>query len=160
MVLDEFTLKLAHFVQHLRKDRLNPEKILEIFADRDAVLQRHKRNPGTLSLLPSIEHRVRTIAEPLKETYADLEWEYEFYYRDVSGFAHMSGWGMVLSMSGETVQSSPRTGYYAVLCNGLWLFRILKCWNRTFRRIADDTLNDWLTEWAKRAGISENSLKI
>ena len=156
IVLDEFTLKLAHFVQHLRKDRLNPERMLEIFADRDAVLQRHGRNPGTLSLLPSIEHRVRTIAEPLKETYADLEWEYEFYYRDVSGFAHMSGWGMVLSMSGETVQSSPRTGYYAALCNGLWLFRILNCWNRTFRRIADDTLNDWLTEWAARTDIPES----
>jgi hypothetical protein len=158
MVLDEFTLKLAHFVQHLRKDRLNPEQILEIFADRDAVIQRHGRGPGALSLLPSLEDRVRTIAESLKERHPNLEWEYESYYRDVSGIAHMSGWGLVLSMSGETVRSSPRTGYNAVLCNGLWIFRILNCWNRTFRRIADDTLNDWLTEWAKRAGISESKL--
>lgn len=158
MVLDEFTLKLAHFAQHLRED-LNPEQILKISTDRDAVLRHHGRGPGALSLLPSVEDRVRTIAELLKERHPNLKWEYEFYYRDVSGIAHMSGWGLVLSMSGETVQSSPRTGYNAVLCNGLWIFRILNCWNRTFRRIADDTLNDWLTEWAKRAGISENRLK-
>lgn len=155
MVLDEFTLKLAHFAQHLREDR-DPEQIMKIFTDRDAVLRQHGRGPGALSLLPSVEDRVRTIAEPLKERHPNLEWEYEFYYRDVSGIAHMSGWGLVLSMSGETVQSSPRTGYNAVLCNGLWFFRILNCWNRTFRRIADDTLfNDWLTNWAKRAQIQE-----
>lgn len=158
MVLDEFTLKLADFVQHLRKDRLNLEQILEIFADRDAVLRRHRRNPGTHSLLPSFKRRVKTIAEPLKKTHSNLEWEYESYYRDVSGFAHMSGWGLVLSMSGKTVQPSSRTGYNAVLCNSLWLFRILNCWNRTFRRIADDTLNDWLTEWATRADISKSKL--
>lgn len=154
MVLDEFTLKLAHFAQHLHED-LGPEQILKIFADRDAVLRRHERGPGTLRLLPHIEHRVGTIAETLKETYPNLKWEYEFYYRDVSGFAHMSGWGLVLSMSGEAVQASPRTGYNAVLCNSLWLFRILNCWNRTFRRIADDTLNDWLTEWTARADESK-----
>lgn len=157
MVLDEFTLKLAHFAQHLRED-LGPEQILKIFADRDAVLRQHGRGPGALSLLPSLEDRVRTIAESLKESHPNLGLEYESYYRDVSGIAHMSGWGLVLSMSGETVQSPPRTGYNAVLCNGLLIFRILTCWNRTFRRIADDTLNDWLTEWAKRAGISESQL--
>ncbi|ALA57795.1 DUF5677 domain-containing protein [Nitrospira moscoviensis] len=159
---DEFALKQAHFLEALGPDRndVRPERREEIIRERDEALKRHKRGPGTLQLLPSLQERVRSLAEPLKETVPNLEWEYEFYYRDVSGFAHPSGWGTALSLSGSddsipTVECSPRVGYNAVMLNGGWLFRILRCWNRKFRIVSEDTVNEWHREWAARSRVAE-----
>ena len=112
-----------------------------------------------MHLLPSLEERVREIATPLKGIHPHLQWEYDFYYRDVSGFAHPSGWGLVLSLSGEanevpTVEASTRNGYNALFCNGGWFFRILKGWNAVFKRFPEKVVNDWENEWAGNAGIA------
>lgn len=160
LVLDEFALKQAHFMESLGEDRegIALERSKEILQERDKVLSHYAKRPGTLHLLPKLEERVRAIATPLKEQYPHLEWEYNFYYRDVSGFAHPSGWGVVLSLSGNPdevpmVEASVRNGYNAVFCNGGWLFRILKCWNAVFNRVLGDRVKEWEKEWAVRAGI-------
>ncbi|MDE3242009.1 MAG: hypothetical protein KGO52_04715 [Nitrospirota bacterium] len=161
LLLDEFALKQAHFLEQLGQDRdeIRPEQREGMLRERDAVLRRHGRGPGTMSLLPRLEERVRVIVGPLRATYPNLNWEYEFYYRDVSGFAHPSGWGLILSLQGDVdevpmVEASPRSGYNAVFCNATWFVRILKRWNMIFRRISDDTLQKWLNEWGARAGLA------
>ena len=81
----EYSLKMAYFLDQLGEERddVRPERREEILRERDEVLDRHKRRPGTLQLMPSLKDRVQSLAEPLKETVPNLEWEYEFYYRDV-----------------------------------------------------------------------------
>jgi len=160
ILLDEYALKSAHFLDMLgdvRKE-VRPEKQAEIYKERDEALKRNSKGPGTLRLLPTLEERVRSLAEPLKSTVPHLVWEYEFYYRDVSGFAHPSGWGIVLSLSEAedgipTVESSPRVGHNAVNLNGGWFFRILRCWNRIFKMVSDETIDEWQKEWMIASGI-------
>jgi len=161
LVLDEFSLKQAHFIELLGEDGegARTERREEILRERDEILRRYGRGPGTLHLLPKLEERVRAIATPLKEEHPNLEWEYDFYYRDVSGFAHPSGWGLVLSLSGDPdevpmVEASVRNGYNAVFCNGGWFFRILRCWNAVFKRVPEDIVKNWEKEWAVKAGIA------
>jgi hypothetical protein len=156
---DEYALKQAHFLEALGMDRddVRRERRDEIIRERDEALKRHGRRPGTLQLLPSLQERVRSLAEPLKKTVPNLEWEYEFYYRDVSGFAHPSGWGTALSLTNSedsvpTVECSPRVGYNAVMLNGGWFFRILRCWNRRFRIVSEDTVDECHREWIERSG--------
>jgi len=164
LFFDEYSLKMAHLIDLLGNDGkdINPKDRIEIYKERDEALKRHKRGPGTLGLLPSLEERVKALAEPLKHAHPNLVWEYDFYYRDVSGFAHPSGWGTALSLSSKgddvpMVESSPRIGYNAVNLNGAWLFRILQCWNREFRILASGTIDDWQREWAQRSGHIEES---
>jgi len=157
---DEYFLKMAHFLDQLdtERDDVRPERREAIFRERDEVLDRHNRGRGTLQLLPSLQDRVQSLVEPLKGIIPNLEWEYEFYYRDVSGFAHPSGWGTALSLvnsvdSTPTVECSPRTGYNAVSLNGAWFFRILRCWNRTFLPVSNETIETWHREWVLASGI-------
>ncbi len=161
LLLDEFILEHAHSLDLLGEDGkgVRTEKREEILKERAEVLRRHSKGPGTLHLLPKLKERVREIATPLKEEHPNLQWEYDFYYRDVSGFAHPSGWGLVLSLSGDPdevpmVEASVRNGYNAVFCNGGWFSRILKCWNSVFKRIPEDIVKDWEKRWAVKAGIA------
>ncbi len=160
VVVDEFVLKQAHLLDLMgdTRNEVRAERQEEIARERAEVLKRHGKGVGTIGLLPSLQERVRGIAEPLRSEHPNLEWEYEFYYRDVSGFAHPSGWGFVLSLqSGQdevpVVEASPRNGYNAVFCNGGWFFRILKCWNVVFGKIPSDQIKEWERVWAQQAGI-------
>jgi hypothetical protein len=160
LLVDEYAIKAAHFLDALGSDGqdVRPERWEEIYKDRDEALKRHSRNPGTLSFMPSLKQRVEALIEPLKRTVPNLNWEYGFYYRDVSGFSHPSGWGIVQSLSSvegsiPTVEASPRIGYNAVMLNGGWFFRILRCWNRTFKVVADDTIDIWHREWMAKSGL-------
>jgi hypothetical protein len=151
---------MAHFLDQLgtERDDIRPERREAILRERDEVLDRHKRGCGTLQLLPSLQDRVQSLVGPLKGTILNLEWEYEFYYRDVSGFAHPSGWGTALSLvnsvdSTPTVECSHRTGYNAVSLNSAWFFRILRCWNRTFLLVSNETIETWHREWVLASGI-------
>jgi hypothetical protein len=159
---DEYSLKLAHFLDLLgtERDDVSPERREEIYREREEVIKRHSRGPGTLRLLPTLEERVKDLAEPLKGKVPNLIWEYDFYYRDVSGFAHPSGWGIALSLSNPKdsvpiVEPSSRVGYFAVLLNGNWFFRILKCWNTTFKVVPDETIEQWHREWVIKSGVME-----
>ena len=139
---------------------MRPERREEIIRERDEALKRHGRGPGTLQLLPSLHERVRSLAEPLKKAVPNLESEYEVYYRDVSGFAHPSVWGTALSLNDSedsipTVECSPRVGYNAVMLNGGLFFRILRCWNRRFRIVSEDTVDEWHREGIERSGIGD-----
>lgn len=162
LLVDEYVLKMAHFLDVLGKGAgdVRPEKRLEIYREREEALKRHSRGPGTLSLMPPLNQRVGDLVEPLKRTVPNLMWEYDFYYRDVSGFAHPSGWGIVLSLSGRedsvpTVEASPRVGHNAVMLNGGWFFRILRCWNRTFKVVPDEAIDTWHKEWMLKSGLIE-----
>ena len=159
---DEYALKQAHFLEALGADRddVRRERREEIIRDRDEALKRHGRRSGTLQLLPSLQERVRSLAEPLKNIFPNLEREYELYYRDVSGFAHPSGWGTALSLTESedsipTVECSPRVGYNAVILNGDWIFRILRCWNKRFQIVSEETVNEWHREWVERSGVGK-----
>lgn len=154
LFMDEYFLKSAHFLDLMDE---HPEEVLpeireEIYRDRDEVLKQHSRGIGALSLLPPLEERVTSLTEPLKSREPNLEWEYQFYYRDVSGFAHPSGWGMAQSISNPNgtipvVEPPNRIGINAVYLNGAWFFRLLKCWNRSFKVILDKTVEEWREEW-------------
>jgi len=160
LLLDEYSLKMAHFLDLLGKDRedVNVERREEIYKERDSVLKRYSRGAGTQGLLPSLEKRVESLAESMKSTVPNLVWEYQFYYRDVSGFAHPSGWGITLSLSNSdgdvpVVDPSSRIGYNAVMLNGGWFFRIVRCWNRTFKVVAEDAIDKWHREWIIKSGV-------
>jgi hypothetical protein len=157
---DEYSLKMAHFLDLMGPERedVRPESREEIIRERNETLKRHGRGSGTLQLLPSLKERVQSLTEPLKETVPNMEWEYEFYYRDVSGFAHPSGWGMTLSLANShenipTVECSPRVGYNALSLNGAWFFRILRRWNATFHVVPNETVDVWHKEWIHASGI-------
>jgi hypothetical protein len=162
LFLDEYWLKSAHFLDLGAKSQedLHPEKLEEIYRERDEVLKRHSRGPGALHLLPKLEERVNSLVEPLKTREPNLAWEYAFYYRDVSGFAHPSGWGSTNSLSyaeGSVPVVGPenRIGLNAVLLNGSGLFRIMKCWNRTFKEVSDETVEEWHQQWQINSGVME-----
>lgn len=155
LLIDEFPLKMAHMLEMLgkKKEQVNQERRKEITDAAEEVRKRRSLGPGRLHLLPKLQQRVRDLSEPLMKTYPNLEWEYEAYYRDVSGFAHASGWGVALSISnpGEGVENvEPRleTGHNAVLNNGGWFFRILDLWNRVFNVLPREKLVEWHTDWA------------
>ena len=142
------------------EENIPSEKRLEIYRQRDEVLKKHSRKPGTLHLLPKLNLRVNSLVEPLKTREPNLAWEYDFYYRDVSGFSHPSGWGSKNSLSyaeGSVTVVKPqnRIGRNAVLLNGSGLFRIMKCWNRTFKVLSEETLDTWHRLWMTKSGIEE-----
>lgn len=164
LFLDEVLLKRAHFLDLLDKsdEALRPKSSEEIYKEKEKVLKRHSRGTGTLRLMPTIEERVRSLIDPLKSREPNLEWEYKFYYRDVSGFAHLSSWGITNSLqyfegSVSFVEPQNRIGLNAVLLNGSGLFRIMKCWNRTFKVLSEETLEQWHRLWMTRSGIEELS---
>jgi hypothetical protein len=161
LVEDEFALKQAHFLELMgdTRNEVSSERQGEILRERDEVLRRHGRGARTIRLLPSLEERVRDIATALRAKHPHLQWEYDFYYRDVSAFAHPSGWGLVLSLHWSPeevpmVEASVRNGYNAVFCNGGWFFRIFKCWNSVFGRLSAEMVRGWEREWAREAGIA------
>jgi hypothetical protein len=162
LFFDDYSLKLAHLL-HLSGEDIEevcPERRKEIYRKRDEVLKRHSRGVGTLRLMPTLEERVRSLIGPLGIKMPNLFWEYECYYRDVSGFAHPSGWSIALSLFSSdgtvsVVEPSSRVGYNAVMLNGAWFFRILKCWNRTFRVVSEATVEQWHRQWITESGIVE-----
>jgi Family of unknown function (DUF5677) len=72
---DEYALKQAHFLEALgaERDDVRRERREEVIRERDEALKRHGRQSGTLGLLPSLQERVRSLAEPLKGTVPNLE---------------------------------------------------------------------------------------
>ena len=156
---DELPLKMAHKLDLLgeKEAEVQAEKKMEIIEARDEVLKRHSRGPGTLQLMPKVKRIVDDLSDPLKGIYPRLLWEYEFYYRDVSGFTHPSGWGAALSISNpgepvETVQARTEIGHKAMLCNGGWFFRILDRFNKVFEVVPHQTLSEWHREWDLKSG--------
>jgi len=164
LFLDEYWLKSAHLLDLLDENekRLSVENRQEIYNQRDEVLKRHLKGQGTLNLLPKLEQRVDSLKEALKTREPNLFWDYDFYYRDVSGFVHPSGWGSINSLSYaegpvSVVEPQHRIGLNAVLLNGSGLFRIMKCWNRTFKVLLEETLDQWHKLWMTNSGIEELS---
>lgn len=161
LFLDEYWLKSAHLLDLLDEnyeESLSVEKRQGVYKQRDEVLKRHSKGPGTLKLLPTLEKRVHCLKELLKTREVNLIWEYDFYYRDVSGFAHPSGWGSKNSLSYTegpvpVVEPQNRIGLNAVLLNGSGIFRIMKCWNRTFKVLLEETLEQWHKLWMTQSGI-------
>lgn len=95
---------------------------------------------------------MNSLTAPLKNREPNLKWEYDFYYRDVSGFAHPSGWGTGQSISDPNgtvpvVEPQNRLGINAVYLNGAWFIRLLKCWNRTFNEVSTEIVEEWHQEW-------------
>ena len=155
LFLDEEVLSTAHFLRQVpeeHRDLVRPGSQGEIFRREAEVLQRHQCGPGRLRLLRSIEERLRSIADALAETYPDLVWEYEVYYRDVSGFAHPSAWGLMSFLEPQEgpirLESPPDVGRRALVSNGEWLFRVLNRWNTVFEVLPAPTLTEWHTEWS------------
>lgn len=162
LFMDEYFLKSAHLIDLMdeHSQEVLPEKRKEIYRNRDEVLKRYSRGVGTLSLLPTLKERVESLTEPLRSREPNLEWEYQFYYRDVSGFAHPSGWGIAQSISNPNgtvpvVEPPNRIGFNAVYLNGAWFFRLLKCWNRTFKEVSDETVEEWHQQWQINSGVME-----
>lgn len=154
LFLDEEVLSTAHFLRQVPEEHryyVRPESQEEIFRREAEVLQRYECGPGRLRLLPSVGKRLRTIAEALAPTYADLLWEYEVYYRDVSGFVHPSAWGLISFLEPEDgpirLESPPDIGRRALVCNGEWFFRVLNRWNTVFEALPPAPLTEWYTEW-------------
>lgn len=152
--MDEASLKSAHFLDSLDgyPKEIQPETRKKIYRDRDQVLKRYSKGKGALRLLPTLKERVESLAGPLNSREPNLEWEYEFYYRDVSGFAHPSGWGITQSLAHpngrvSVVEPENRMGLNAVYLNGAWFIRLLKCWNKTFKEVSDATVEEWHQQW-------------
>lgn len=154
LLFDEYILKEAHFLEYLeeQRDRVRPERQREILGMREEVLRRHNRGAGTLALMPFVEQRAREIAQALKDIYPSILWEYEVYYRDVSGFAHPSAWGSMSFLRKENgpvvVESTPEVGRKAVLCNGDFFLRIINRWNAVFEVRPRETVSQWQADWA------------
>jgi hypothetical protein len=154
LFVDEYILKEAHVLDHLeeQQERVRPERQEEILRLRAEVLQRHGRGTGALHLLPPIETQAREIAPALKEIYPNILWEYDVYYRDVSGFSHPSAWGTMSFLRKESdpilVESTPEVGRKAVLCNGDWFLRITNRWNAVFEVLPRETVTEWQADWA------------
>jgi len=156
LFLDEDILMAAHFVDHIPEEHLGlvrPESREEITRRRAEVLDRRQLGAGRLRVLPSIEERVRTITPTLHHVYPDLLWEYEVYYRDVSGFSHPSAWGMISFFDPPPrgpirIETPPDVGRRALLSNGEWFLRILNRWNTVFEGVPSATLTEWQGEWA------------
>jgi len=154
---DEYILKEAYLFEHLeeQQERVRPEKQQEIQRLKAEVLTRHNRGPGTLSLVPSMEQRVRDIAGPLEDIYPNLSWEYEVYYRDVSGFAHPSAWGTMSFIRSTATplraESTPEIGRKAVFCNGEWFLRVINRWNAVFQVCSREQISSWHAQWADTA---------
>ena len=164
LFLDEYWLKSAHLLDLLdeNEESISAEKRQEIYNQRDEVLKKHLKGRGTLNLLPKLWKRIDSLKEPLKTREPNLVWEYDFYYRDVSGFVHPSGWGSINSLSYAegpvpVVEPQYRIGLNAVLLNGSGLFRIMKCWNRTFKVLLEETLDKWHKLWMTNSGNEELS---
>ncbi len=157
---DEFQIKFAHMLEMLgdMKEQVAPNRRKEIMEAADEVRKRRSMPSDKLRLIPGLQEMVRELSEPLRDVYPNLAWEYDTYYRDVSGFAHPTGWGIVLSISnpGDPVEDAvPRleTGYNAVLNNGGWFFRILDRWNKTFQIMERVTLEQWHREWEEKVKL-------
>lgn len=162
LFLDEYWIKSAHFLDLLDSNEENilSETRQEIYRQRDEVLKKHSKGCGTLHLLPKLKSRADSLVEPLKNREPNLAWEYDVYYRDVSCFAHPSGWGNMNSLSYAedsvtVVGPQNRIGRNAVQLNGTGLFRIMKCWNRTFKVLSEETLDQWHKQWMTESGILE-----
>lgn len=91
---DDFVLKRVHFMKMVGDDQVRPEKRAEICSQHEDVIRRRGCGPDKQSLLPHLAERVREVATSIPTEQPPLQWEYDMYYRDVSGFAHPSGWGM------------------------------------------------------------------
>lgn len=160
--MDEFTLKQAHFLDMLEdeKEKVDPSKRLVIYQQRDEVLAKYSRGPGTLNLMPSLEERVRS--PEVKAKYQKILWEYDMYYRDVSSFSHPSGWGLFsratdLNQPVMYIESTPEIGFKALLCNVGWFFRILDCFNRVFQVVPSPLIQGWHDTWTKQAAALSGS---
>jgi len=160
---DVYALKLAHFYEQLGelKEQVDKEKQKQIIQNRDEVVKRRECK-STAELLPSVRQRAIEVATKLPKKYPHLASQYEFYYRDVSSFAHPSAWGMVCSLSDlggslQSVEPSPQTGFKAVFCNGGWFFNVLKIWNEVFGAVPGNTVEQWFKEWTYKAVGGEPS---
>ena len=156
---DEYPLKMAYLLDQLGelREQVQREKREQIYRNRDEVLSRHGRSQGTLNLTPSLADKVREVARELPQRHQHLLSQYQNYYRDVSGFAHPSAWGLVGSLSDiapeiQSVEPPLRVGYLAVFCNGGWFLKVLDCWNRVFKKVPAEKVDNWFKEWVLKSG--------
>ena len=101
---------------------------------------------------------VKDLAPRVKAQYPDLEWEYKVYYRYASGFSHFSGWSITAAQveQGKVfIQSPPREGLNALMCNGKWFSRIVIMWNKAFGVLDWDVVEKWFKEWSAALPIHE-----
>ena len=155
---DEYALKLAHFYEQQGdlKEQVEKERKDHILRGKEDVVRRRACGPNRLSLIPSVKDRTTDVGNKLSRRYPHLKSQYENYYRDVSSFAHPSAWGLSCSLSevSPTVQSVeplPRIGFMAVFCNGGWFFNVLRCWNKVFRMVPEESIEQWSKEWTYAA---------
>ncbi len=153
---DEYVLKAVHFVRMLDEDdedKVRPEKRAEIHNWHEDVMRRRKCGPDKQSLLPSFAERTRDVATKVPLEHPHLQWEYNMYYRDVSAYAHSSGWGMWSTLTRRDgpleMKTSPTVGIKALMCNGAWFLRVIRVWNKVAGVLPDSHLKAWEAEWTK-----------
>jgi hypothetical protein len=150
---DDYVLKTVHFMKMVGEDQVRPEKRAEIRSQHDDVMRRRGCGPDKQSLLPSLVERAREVATKLPTEQPHLQWEYDMYYRDVSGFAHSSGWGMwsTLPRKGGPIElkANPTVGVKALMCNGAWFLRVIRVWNKVAGVLPDEQIRRWEDEWMR-----------
>lgn len=148
---DEYVLKMAHFLRMVGKKEVRPEKLKEIHEWHEDVIRRRKCGHGKQMLLPNLAERTREVATKLPSEYPRLQWEYDMYYRDVSAYAHSSGWGLWSTLPRNEgpleMKSNPQLGIRALMCNGAWLLRVIRVWNKVSLVLPDFQLKTWEAEW-------------
>lgn len=154
--LDELALKEARILETLgdKAIEVSEHKRDRILKECANVEKRHGVGPGRSSLLPRVKAMVDQLAAPLSNKYPHLKWEYDMYYRDVSGFAHPSAWGLMQTITGseaETlkIESTLQVGEKALLWNGGWFLRLVRVFNDEFKIIPEAEVIQWQEEWAK-----------
>ncbi len=150
---DEYVLKIAHFSRMVGEKGVRPEKLIEIRGWHEDVINRRKCGPDKQVLLPNLAERTRDVATKLSGEYPHLQWEYDMYYRDVSAYAHSSGWGLWSTLASSEgpleIKTNPQLGIRALMCNGAWLLRVIRVWNKVSLVLPDSQLKAWETEWTE-----------
>lgn len=146
---------MAHFLRMLTdKTVVSSEKQKEIEGWHRDVMARHHCDPTKQKLLPSIEKRVNEVAAQLSAECPHLQFHYEMYYRDVSGFAHSSAWGIMSRLPRSTsgpieATADPSLGIQALMTNGEWFLRVLWAWNKVAKVLTEEQIQGWQKEWAE-----------
>ena len=125
-----------------------------------AIEKKYSLNVATRLLLPGIQTMVENQVPLVRHKCPNLKLEYELYYRDVSGFAHLKAWALMQSMTESetgllTVESIPKVGEKARVSNGGWFLRILRLFNEVFEMVPDPDVVGWQEEWARKVGLPE-----